>query len=147
MFLCPEQFHPTEANTVVSVDDMSRAHVWRGDTARRYRDFRLIDTRSTSVRASSVLWVNEQVSPLLAVGCNDGVVKLWSGVVDDDVEPKQVAGFVGLPEVVMDDRGSGLVLQVAVLSVSVAVAVVVAVDVAIVALSMQCAVIYVVMLA
>jgi hypothetical protein len=56
------QFHPTDKNTVVTVDDVSRAHVWRGDTAEKVASFRVVDMRHPSVRASSITWLNEQAA-------------------------------------------------------------------------------------
>ena len=53
------QFHPTEKNTVLTVDDISRAHVWRGDTAEKLHSFRLVDPRHATVRASSVQWYGQ----------------------------------------------------------------------------------------
>ena len=50
------QYHPNEKNTVLTVDDVSRAHVWRGDTAEKLHSFRLVDPRHATVRASSVQW-------------------------------------------------------------------------------------------
>ena len=78
------------------------------------RDFRLLDTRGahSAVRATSLLWVNEQSDPLLAVGSNDGVVRLWQHVSDAEEDVREIAGFAALPEVNTGDRGSGLVLQV-----------------------------------
>jgi hypothetical protein len=50
--------------------------------------------------------------PILAVGSTDGVVKLWEQTTQADCDPKEVAGFSALPEIVTGDSGSGLVMQV-----------------------------------
>jgi hypothetical protein len=57
--------------------------------------------------------LNEQGSPILAAGSTDGVVKLWEvGTEQDAPDPREIAGFCALPDISMDDAGSGLVMQV-----------------------------------
>lgn len=110
--MCRWQFHPLESNTIVSVDDTSRAHVWNGDTAAKGKDFGLLDSRHTAVRTSAVCWMNDHTSPLLATGSTDGIVRLWSDVTEPRVETRLQCAFAALPEVNTDERGSGLIVQV-----------------------------------
>lgn len=67
-------------------------------------------------RMTSTAWINEESNSLLLVASDDGIVKIWDGLIKNrgglnKNKPTLASSFLGDPDLVAGQRGSGLVSE------------------------------------
>jgi len=103
-------FHPFEP-LLVSSDDHSNLRVWNCEEGKKLGVFKNETASSKASRVSSISWLNEASSSLLLTGADDGVVRVWDGVVPTGggwTPPRLTTSFYAHALV---GRGSGLVTK------------------------------------
>jgi len=75
-------FHPYET-ALVSADDGNRIGVWDYEEGRQVIDLGNGNAVG-STRMTSLKWINPETKSLLLVGSDDGVVRVWDGLLDGD---------------------------------------------------------------
>lgn len=107
------QFHSYETVLMVC-DDHDGISAWdyeRGDCALAYKN-----GNKTGTRMTSSFWINEQTKSHFFVGCNDGTVRLWGGIVEDDGRlskdcPVLLSAFRAVSDLQTTDKGSGMICE------------------------------------
>jgi len=67
-------------------------------------------------RMTSTSWINEESNSLLLVASDDGIVKIWDGLIKNrgglsEEKPTLASSFLADPDLVAGQRGSGLVTE------------------------------------
>ena len=107
------KFHAYESALVVS-DGGNTVSLWDINTAKRMNSFR---NGSSKSRNTSVTWVNEMSSSLLMMGTDDGIIRIYDGLIEDSggisrTAPQLATAFVAAPDLDVGKRGgSGLVTE------------------------------------
>ena len=107
------KFHAYESALVVS-DGGNTVSLWDINTAKRINSFR---NGSSKSRNTSVTWVNEMSSSLLMIGTDDGIIRIYDGLIEDSggisrIAPQLATAFVAAPDLDVGKRGgSGLVTE------------------------------------
>jgi len=103
-------FHPFEPLLIAS-DDHANLRVWNHEDGKKLGVFRNEPIPSKASRITSLAWLNEATSSLLLTGTDEGVVRVWSGVVPtgaDWVPPRLATAFFAHALV---GRGFGVVTK------------------------------------
>lgn len=103
-------FHPFES-ILVSSDDHSNLRVWNYEEGKKLGVFRNETASNKASRVTSIGWLNEASSSLLLTGGDDGVVRVWNGVVPTGggwSPPRLTTSFYAHA---LPGRGSGLVTK------------------------------------
>jgi len=107
------RFHPYE-NILVACDDSNTVSIWDTKNSVKVNNFNNENSKNT--RMTSILWINERNNSLLLVGCDDGSVRAWDGIIGTDCahnhrKPSLATAFFAMPELVSGQRGSGLIME------------------------------------
>ena len=107
------RFHSYE-NVLVSCDGSNGISIWDITSSNKISNFK--NKRLDNSRMTSMLWINEMNNSQLITGCDDGSVRAWGGILEDNgrVSPKKPtlsSAFVAVPELNAGQRGSGLVID------------------------------------
>jgi hypothetical protein len=67
-------------------------------------------------RMTTAFWINESSTSLFFVGCDDGSVRIWDGIVESDGQiskqaPNLASAFFATPDIEAGQRGSGLICE------------------------------------
>ena len=105
-------FHPYE-NVLIVADDFDGISVWNFEAGKKEKSFSNCNQEES--RMTSVDWLNDCI---LAVGCDDGTIRLWDNVIEihgaGDESVKLASAFFAAPDMNAGQRGSGLVMEVSV---------------------------------
>eukprot|EP00040_Diaphanoeca_grandis_P032726 m.199067 g.199067 ORF g.199067 m.199067 type:complete len:1326 (+) comp32720_c0_seq1:176-4153(+) len=103
-------FHPTEPVLILANKTSSNIYVWHTEDLKKICMFNNCNRGEASL--TSMKLVNEHDVPLLAIGTNDGFVKLWSNFTEHGCTPKLVTGWRAVPKL-REAQGlpAGLVLD------------------------------------
>lgn len=107
------KFHPYEPALIVC-DASDVVSLWNINEAKKYCSFPNGNDKDS--RMTSVSWLNEESKSLLITGANDGTLRIWEGLLRDDLSlskerPTLVSAFIAEPDIVAGTRGSGLVME------------------------------------
>jgi regulator-associated protein of mTOR len=108
------RFHLCEP-ILASCDENNNLTIWDvSSVGRRLQSFQ--NSNQADSRITSLSWINELSNSLLLTGCDDGSIRLWSGVLDDYTgnsfeRPTLANSFFAMPELHPGQKGSGLVTE------------------------------------
>lgn len=106
------RFHPFE-DVLGSCGATDSVSMWDTTSGNRLVSFE--NGNASGSRMTSSCWMNEETSSLFCVGCDDGTVRIWGELLEDNGEPcarepSLVSAFHALP-MKAGERGSGLVVE------------------------------------
>lgn len=108
------KFHPYE-DILAACGKEDGVTIWTTDTARRSVSF--INGNPKGSRMTTSTWINGASTSLFLIGCDDGSVRVWDGLVENNGEagqgpPSLVSSFFASTDIVAGARGkSGLVCE------------------------------------
>lgn len=106
-------FHPYEP-ALVATDGCDYISLWDIATSQRVCMFKNGNPKGS--RMTSVSWINDSSTSLLLTGSDDGIVRVWDGLIESNGEmicdqPDLSSAFFAAPDLVAGERGSGLVTE------------------------------------
>ncbi|CAM9089710.1 unnamed protein product [Chrysoparadoxa australica] len=105
------QFHPYEPLLVVA-NDKDKITVWNFQDRSKYGS--LCNTNARGSRMTVLGWLNETSDSLLYAGSDDGIVRVWHGLLqagEHGMEPRLVSAFHAAPDLAAGQQGAGLVMN------------------------------------
>lgn len=106
------RFHGLE-DVLASCGSSGNVALWDTNSGKRLTSF--ANGNSEDCRITTSCWMNEDTSSLLAIGCEDGTVRIWGSLLERNGEPSEtppnlVSSFHAL-QVQPNKRGSGLICE------------------------------------
>ena len=103
-------FHPYEDFLLVC-HGRNNVSEWNTNSGSRSHTF--VNGNPKGSRMTSTSWVNSTSSSLFAIGCDDGSVRIWSGLASEQGKniPTLESAFFAISGMNPDSSGSGIVLE------------------------------------
>ena len=103
-------FHPYE-DVLLVCHGQNNVSQWNTNSGSRNNTF--VNGNPKGSRMTSTTWMNSMSSSLFAVGCDDGSVRIWSGLASEQGNniPTLMSAFFAISDMNPDSSGSGIVLD------------------------------------